>query len=40
MVNAKSSLGNYALIGKKVNLVVGDHVSEKDFMYAIKELLK
>lgn len=39
MINAKSALGIYALIGHEVNLVVGDHVPVEKFTKALKELM-
>lgn len=39
MINAKSTLGTYAMIGKEIRLVVGDHVSEHEFTTALQELM-
>ena len=39
MINAKSFLGVCALVGKEINIVVGDHVPNEKFTKALEDLM-
>lgn len=39
MINAKSLLGVCALVGKEINIVVGDHVPNEKFTEALEDLM-
>lgn len=38
MINAKSLIGACTMIGKNINMVVGDHISAEEFTNALEVL--